>query len=151
MLLCVAAAVGAAAGMAAERVVVGRPLRRGETPGGRLGLGQLRGTSADRDARRRRRSCTSRSTSRVRTLPWRDLTVVFVHGYALNQDCFHFQRLALRGTARLVFYDQRSHGRSGRGSPESATLQQLAADLDAVLDACRPPVPSSWSDTRWAA
>jgi pimeloyl-ACP methyl ester carboxylesterase len=72
---------------------------------------------------------------------WRGLTVVFVHGYALNQDCFHYQRLALRGTARLVFYDQRSHGRSGRGTPESSTMEQLADDLEAVLDVVAPDGP----------
>lgn len=132
-----AAAVGAAAGMAAERVVVGRPLRRGETPGGRLGLGQLRGTphilTLDDGVQLHVEVDEPRPNA-----AWHDLTVVFVHGYALNQDCFHFQRQALRGTARLVLYDQRSHGRSGRGSPESASLQQLAADLDAVLDAFAP-------------
>src|SRR5690349_21079161 len=44
------------------------------------------------------------------------LTIVFVHGYALNLDCWHFQRAAFRGLVRTVFYDQRSHGRSGRGA-----------------------------------
>lgn len=133
----VAAAVGAAAGMAAERVVVGRPLRRGETPGGRLGLGRLRGTphilTLDDGVQLHVEVDEPRPNA-----AWRDLTVVFVHGYALNQDCFHFQRQALRGAARLVFYDQRSHGRSGRGAPESATLDQLADDLRAVLDAFAP-------------
>jgi hypothetical protein len=33
------------------------------------------------------------------------LTIVFAHGYALNLDSWHFQREALRGHARLVFYD----------------------------------------------
>ncbi|HEX3197344.1 MAG TPA: alpha/beta hydrolase, partial [Propionibacteriaceae bacterium] len=41
-----------------------------------------------------------------------DLTLLFVHGYALNLDCWHFQRLHFRGQLRQVFYDQRSHGRS---------------------------------------
>lgn len=136
----VAAAVGAAAGLAAERMVVGRPLRRGETPGGRLGLGQLRGAAHVV-------SMTDGVELHVEvdephpTAPWRGLTVVFVHGYALNQDCFHYQRLALRGSARLVFYDQRSHGRSGRGSPESATMPQIASDLHTVLDAVAPAGP----------
>jgi len=76
-----------------------------------------------------------------RSAPWKDLTVVFVHGYALNQDCFHFQRLALHGSARLVFYDQRSHGRSGRGTPESSTLAQLASDLETVIEATAPEGP----------
>ena len=136
----VAAAVGAAAGLAAERMVVGRPLRRGETPGGRLGLGQLRGASQ-----------IVRMDDGVElhvevdepheTAPWAGLTVVFVHGYALNQDCYHYQRLAMRGSVRLVFYDQRSHGRSGRGSAESATMDQLAADLHTVLDEVAPSGP----------
>lgn len=136
----VAAAVGAAAGMAAERVVVGRPLRRGETPGGRLGLGQLRGTPTIvrlADGVELHVEIDEAHASAA----WRDLTVVFVHGYALNQDCFHYQRLALRGSVRLVLYDQRSHGRSGRGSPESSTMAQLADDLHAVLDAVAPSGP----------
>ena len=36
------------------------------------------------------------------------LTVVFVHGYALNLDCWHFQRAGYRGLVRTVYYDQRS-------------------------------------------
>ncbi len=63
------------------------------------------------------------------------LTVVFAHGYALNLDCWHFQRAAYRGLVRTVFYDQRSHGRSGRSSRDNATIDQLGRDLLAVLDA----------------
>src|SRR4029434_10695448 len=43
-----------------------------------------------------------------------DLTLLYVHGYGLNLDCWHFQRGHFRGLLRQVFYDQRSHGRSGR-------------------------------------
>jgi pimeloyl-ACP methyl ester carboxylesterase len=63
-----------------------------------------------------------------------DLTVVFVHGYALNMDCWHFQRKHLRGKVRQVFYDQRSHGRSTRSAPDHCRLPQLADDLAQVLD-----------------
>ncbi len=70
-----------------------------------------------------------------------DLTVVFAHGYALNQDSWHFQRKALRGKARLVFYDQRSHGRSGRAHYESHHIDQLGLDLAAVLEAVAPSGP----------
>lgn len=70
-----------------------------------------------------------------------DVTVVFAHGYALNQDSWHFQRRDLRGTARLVFYDQRSHGRSGRADYESHHIDQLGTDLAAVLDAVAPEGP----------
>jgi len=71
------------------------------------------------------------------------LTVVFVHGYALSMASWTYQRRDLgaqlatanghRPTARLVFYDQRGHGSSGRGPAEHATLDQLAADLESVL------------------
>ena len=129
----VAAAVGVAAGFAAERVVVGRPLRRA-TPTGRLGLGQLRGphqlVAADDGVQLYVEVDDPRPGSR-----WADLTVVFVHGYALNQDSYHFQRQALRGNARLVFFDLRSHGRSGRGTEDRATIGQLASDLHHVIDA----------------
>jgi pimeloyl-ACP methyl ester carboxylesterase len=65
-------------------------------------------------------------------------TVVFVHGYALNLDCWHFQRAALRGKHRMVFYDQRSHGRSGRSSRKHANIDQLGDDLLTVIDALVP-------------
>ena len=61
-------------------------------------------------------------------------TLVFVHGYALNLDCWHFQRLHFRGRHRMVFFDQRSHGRSERSSKERATIDQLGHDLKCVLD-----------------
>jgi pimeloyl-ACP methyl ester carboxylesterase len=69
-----------------------------------------------------------------------DLTLVFVHGYTLNLDCWHFQRAAYRGLARSVYYDQRSHGRSGRASGE-VSIDQLGRDLLAVLDAFVPEGP----------
>jgi pimeloyl-ACP methyl ester carboxylesterase len=61
-------------------------------------------------------------------------TVVFVHGFALTSDCWHFQRLAFRGKRRMLFYDQRSHGRSGRADQGAATIDQLGKDLLTVLD-----------------
>jgi pimeloyl-ACP methyl ester carboxylesterase len=62
-----------------------------------------------------------------------DLTLVFVHGYALNLDCWHFQRLHFRSRLRQVFYDQRSHGRSTRSEAELCRVPQLAEDLYQVL------------------
>ena len=67
-----------------------------------------------------------------------ELTVVFVHGYALNQDSWHFQRAAYRGLVRTVFYDQRSHGRSGRSGEEYANIEQRGHDLLRVLDVAGP-------------
>ncbi len=74
-----------------------------------------------------------------------ELTIVFVHGYALNLDCWHFQRKHFRARqadpgdpelkrARLVFYDQRSHGRSTRAVPDNCRIPRLADDLAQLLD-----------------
>ncbi len=68
-------------------------------------------------------------------------TIVFLPGFCLPMDCWHFQRRDLRDLGRLVFYDQRAHGRSGRGSPETATIEQLADDLHTVLETIAPDVP----------
>src|SRR5215470_1354482 len=52
------------------------------------------------------------------------ITIVFCHGYTLNQDCWHFQRRDL-SDHRLVFWDQRDHGRSGRSAEGSGSIDQL--------------------------
>ncbi|GAA3620029.1 alpha/beta fold hydrolase [Microlunatus ginsengisoli] len=75
----------------------------------------------------------------VDDVPDSDLTVVWVHGYALSLDCWHFQRKHFRGPGtdrpvRQVLYDQRSHGRSGRSAPEHCRITQLGEDLLQVLD-----------------
>lgn len=68
-------------------------------------------------------------------------TIVFVHGYALNLDCWHFQREHFRGAHRLVLYDQRSHGRSERSHADHATIDQLGHDLLTVIDHLVPEGP----------
>ncbi|MEO9221657.1 MAG: alpha/beta hydrolase, partial [Mycobacteriaceae bacterium] len=69
------------------------------------------------------------------------LTVIFVHGFCLNMGSWYFQRRDLpeHTGARLVFYDQRSHGRSGVSRAKRCTIDQLGNDLYAVL---RTVVPS---------
>lgn len=70
-----------------------------------------------------------------------ELTVLFVHGFALNMDCWHEQRAHLRGKVRMVFYDQRSHGRSARSAPQHCRIPQLGRDLQRVLETtCDGPV-----------
>jgi pimeloyl-ACP methyl ester carboxylesterase len=69
------------------------------------------------------------------------LTIVLVHGYALNLDSWHYQRRDLLDLGRVVLYDQRGHGRSGRGAKDNANIDQLGDDLRAVLDACAPAGP----------
>ncbi|MFJ4819970.1 alpha/beta fold hydrolase [Streptomyces sp. NPDC088801] len=156
-------AAGAAAGVALERMTVGRGMRQKA----RLALdsagpyGALRGMPGkafaddgtelyyevdDLDAEaapaaigpRRRRLFGRKSPAPV--------TVVFSHGYCLSQDSWHFQRAALRGVVRTVHWDQRSHGRSGRGvaqtrDDEPITIEQLGRDLKAVIDAAAPEGP----------
>jgi pimeloyl-ACP methyl ester carboxylesterase len=73
------------------------------------------------------------------------LTVVLVHGFALDRRTWHFQRQMLAGptepAVRVVLYDQRSHGRSERAPRESCTIEQLGHDLDAVIRALAPEGP----------
>lgn len=69
------------------------------------------------------------------------VTVVFVHGFCLNLDCWHFQRAAYRGLVRAVYYDQRSHGRSGNSDRAHSTIEQLGRDLHRVIEAVAPDGP----------
>ncbi|MFD0372833.1 alpha/beta fold hydrolase [Streptomyces sp. NPDC127114] len=158
-------AAGAAAGVAIERLTVGRAVREKA----RLALdaegpyGALRGTpgravaddgtelyyevdEVDPAAADAALTAPKAAASRRRRLFGRKapapVTVVFSHGYCLSQDSWHFQRAALRGLVRTVHWDQRSHGRSGRG-PDGVTvsIDQLGRDLKAVLDAAAPEGP----------
>jgi pimeloyl-ACP methyl ester carboxylesterase len=63
-------------------------------------------------------------------------TVVLLHGYQLSQRLWGRQVHALRARRpdlRVVTYDHRGHGGSGRTHPERASLHQLGQDLQAVL------------------
>ncbi|MER5433965.1 alpha/beta hydrolase [Streptomyces sp. NPDC002588] len=153
-------AAGAAAGVAIERMTVGRGMRAKarlalDAAGPYGGLRGIPGKAVADDgtelyyevddvepqggpAGRRRRLF-----GRKAPLP---VTVVFSHGYCLNQDSWHFQRAALRGVVRTVHWDQRSHGRSARGVDQlkdgvALTIDQLGRDLKAVIDAAVPEGP----------
>ncbi|GAB3277992.1 alpha/beta hydrolase [Actinocorallia lasiicapitis] len=67
-----------------------------------------------------------------------DLAIVFCHGWTCTQDTWHFQRKALRGLGRLVFWDQRGHGRSDSAKRHSYGLPTLSHDLKAVIDQTVP-------------
>jgi pimeloyl-ACP methyl ester carboxylesterase len=73
------------------------------------------------------------------------VTVIFVHGYCVDRRCWHYQWRSLGqwrdGSARLVAYDQRSHGRSGRSRADRCTIDQLGQDLRAVMDTMAPSGP----------
>lgn len=73
------------------------------------------------------------------------LTVVFAHGFCLRMGAFHFQRMRLSdewgSDVRMIFYDQRGHGRSGEAPPETYTITQLGTDLETVLQVIAPRGP----------
>lgn len=137
----VAAGAGAAAGVAAERLTVGRRLVRHRLPtaGDEAPPGSIREVPV---------AVTADDGTALHVEvdepdePDPDgLTVVFSHGYGLNLDSWHFQRLALRGRMRTVWWDQRGHGRSARGPVGSATIDQVGADLASVIGATAPRGP----------
>lgn len=69
-------------------------------------------------------------------------TVVLAHGFTLSSRSWVLQRRALRAAGhRVITWDQRSHGRSGRGEAEHATIDQLGRDLHDVLAAAAPEGP----------
>lgn len=69
-------------------------------------------------------------------------TVVFSHGYCLALGSWIHQRRAVVAAGyRSVSWDQRGHGRSGFGKPTHATIEQLGADLGAVIAAAVPDGP----------
>ncbi|HEV7657701.1 MAG TPA: alpha/beta hydrolase [Mycobacteriales bacterium] len=133
-------AAGAAVGLATERYAIGR-IRNGPDPEADEPFGKLR---ADRI-----RTVTTDDglPLAVEEVGPRDapLTVVFVHGYCLAMGSWYYQRLGLadmtRPRLRMVFYDCRSHGRSGRAPAESATIDQLGDDLFRVLSDLVPAGP----------
>lgn len=70
------------------------------------------------------------------------VTVVFAHGFCMNMGAFHFQRRELARVwgdqVRMVFYDQRGHGRSSSAAPRTYTVAQLGCDLETVLAVMAP-------------
>lgn len=143
-----AAGAGAAIGLAAERAAVGRPLLAGGdrprsgaaeegTPLGSL-RGDVQAVPADDGTLLHVEVDEPDSPDGVNA---DGLTVVFSHGYCLTLDSWHFQRESMRGRYRMVFWDQRGHGRSQRGPEGSAQIDQLGRDLREVLAATAPDGP----------
>ncbi len=61
--------------------------------------------------------------------------LVFAHGFSLDLTTWHFQWMDLARTHRCILFDQRGHGRSGGAGPGGYSVESLARDLRAVLDA----------------
>ncbi len=137
-----AVAAGAGAVVAAERIAIGRTqvLRSTAAP---EQLGQLRGqpltvlTDDGVPLHVEIDEPPAAANQAGQGAPPQPVTIIFCHGYTLNQDCWHFQRAAL-ARHRLVFWDQRDHGRSGRSAAGAASIERLGADLDLVIRAAAP-------------
>ena len=87
------------------------------------------------------------------------ITVIFSHGWTLRSGAWHYQRLGLAGPgfgsapddqpvgadplpqARLVFYDQRSHGKSTKAPEDHSTMDFLASDLRNMIATAAPVGP----------
>jgi pimeloyl-ACP methyl ester carboxylesterase len=130
-------AAGTAYRLAQRRQVIGRRGAGDDTPFGSLHSPPI--TVVTDDGVDLHVEIDEYAAERGRAAP--ELTVVFVHGYSLTLDSWHFQRAAYRGRVRMVLYDQRSHGRSGRSTPGHATIEQLGRDLETVLDTVVPEGP----------
>jgi pimeloyl-ACP methyl ester carboxylesterase len=61
------------------------------------------------------------------------LTLVFVHGFCVSAECWTLQHRALGDLGRMVFFDQRAHGRSGPSEVGNCTIDVLADDLYRVI------------------
>ena len=135
-----ALAAGAAAGVAAERFAVRRALGR-DDPMRDEPFGTLRGAPYPVTASDGVALHVEIDEPHVPGGATTPITVVLCHGYALSLDSWHFQRRDLRDVARLVVWDQRSHGRSGRSTVPHATLEQTGRDLGTVIDEVAPDGP----------
>ena len=125
-----ATAAGAGAVIAAERIAINR--LRGQSGPAVEPFGSLRGlqlTVLAEDGVPLHVEINGPDTA--------PMTIIFCHGYTVNQDCWYFQRREL-SEHRLVFWDQRDHGRSGRSAEGSGSIGQLGTDLKAVIDAAAP-------------
>ncbi len=83
-----------------------------------------------------------RSNSASRSNPAARPTLLFTHGLCLPQDCWHHQRAEFSGEYRMVFWDQRGHGRSDSLRPDAdLSLEVTGEDLYAVIEATCPTGP----------
>jgi pimeloyl-ACP methyl ester carboxylesterase len=133
-------AAGAAVGVATEKYAIGR-VRSRPDPEADQPYGRLR---PDRTSVVRTEDGIPLAVEEVGPAD-APLTVVFVHGLALALGSWHYQWLGLadmtRPRLRMVFYDQRSHGRSGRAPADTVTIDQLGDDLYRVLAEVAPTGP----------
>ena len=127
-----AVAAGAGAVVMAEKIAVGR-IRLAPDPAASEPFGDQRGqelTVLADDGLPLHVELMGRADAQV--------TIIFCHGYALSTDVWYYQQAGFAAAYRCVFWDQRSHGRSGRSDPDLVSIDQFGADLHAVLSATAP-------------
>ncbi len=152
-------AAGTAVGIAVERFTIGRAVRRmaqihdpGEAYGTLRGVPQTvmaaDGTELyvevddpfgwPRSVDWKRAGRGARAAAARPSRP----TLLFTHGFCLPQDCWHHQRAEFSGEYRMVFWDQRGHGRSDRLRADAdLSIEVTGEDLYAVLEATCPTGP----------
>ena len=120
------AAVGVGAGLVAQRSAVNR--RRRNDPEAAVPFGTKRG-----DRQRLVHLPDGADLYVEEAGPPSRRGAVFVHGSALRTDLWHYQMDGVGGH-RLVFYDLRGHGRSHPKGDLDFTIENLAWDLEAVIE-----------------
>ncbi|HEU5428029.1 MAG TPA: alpha/beta hydrolase [Actinocrinis sp.] len=157
-------AAGTAVSIAVERYTIGRAVRRmaqihdpGEAYGTLRGVPQTVmaadgtelyvevddpfGWPRSVDWQRIGRSST-RQQRQTRSQSQERPTLLFTHGFCLHQDCWHYQRSEFSGEYRMVFWDQRGHGRSDPLKPGAElSIDVTGEDLYAVIEATCPTGP----------
>lgn len=128
-------AAGIGAGVVAERILMRRTLGRPD-PERDVELGTLPGEPL---------TVTSFDGTELHARvvgPAEAPAVVFAHGITLDLTLWHYQWRALSDRYRCVLYDQRGHGRSGTSPKDDYSVEALAGDLRAILDATSPEGPA---------
>jgi pimeloyl-ACP methyl ester carboxylesterase len=123
-----AAALGLGAGVAVERVLIGRGRTRTDA-GPEVPYGKLTGD------RRYDVSSFDGATLVADEFGPSDATAgaIFLHGFCLDRTIWHHQMTEFNAERKFIYYDARDHGHS-RGGHAKADTKTLAADLKAVLD-----------------
>ncbi|HVE76568.1 MAG TPA: alpha/beta hydrolase [Actinomycetota bacterium] len=122
-----AAGVGLGAGIALERLLIGRT-RIKKDPYSEERYGRI---SPDR--KYQVKCSDGASISVYESGPETGPALVFLHGLALDHSIWHHQLAELSSDTRCIYFDARKHGRSkGGGDPTDVT--RLANDLNLVLE-----------------
>ncbi|HET6499417.1 MAG TPA: alpha/beta hydrolase [Amycolatopsis sp.] len=140
LLAVLGGAAALATGTAAATIAVSAQQRRANEKALLQRLGEL---DPDRTSTVAADDGTPLSVSEIDAVGGRpELTVVGVHGFALSQRSWHFQRRDFAALSlprvRQVYYDHRGHGASAAANEQTSTIEQLARDLDAVLRVVAP-------------